>query len=145
MKKQKKQSTNRTKASDTHLSGSGPFAWDAVQDAFRAGLETGLDAAAKRAAGYPQRVEAVARTRAFFRARFAGRAAHVHWEDVLYTFALIVGAIDAQLATDAVAPWLDILCELPFLDALRDSHVVRNPNPAARMSASDVSSLFGIA
>ncbi|MCX5742968.1 MAG: hypothetical protein NT062_10780, partial [Proteobacteria bacterium] len=46
---------------------------------------------------YPEEVEAVERVRVFMKARLAGKPAIVPVDDVLFTFGLIIGAIERDI------------------------------------------------
>ena len=80
--------------------------WTPLFHAFKEALEWSLDVARNLARDYPEEVEAVDRVRAFMRKRIAGQPAHVRIDDVLFTFGLIIGAIERDLGPVAnLGPW----------------------------------------
>lgn len=102
MKKPKKRNTIRT----PEFTGAGPLDWTPLFQAFREAFEWALDVAAQLARDYPEEVEAVERVRAFMRKRIGGEPAHVAVEDILFTFGLIIGAIERDLGPVAnLGPW----------------------------------------
>jgi len=97
----KKTKTKSRPIRDHDISGSGPLDWTPLFHAFRDAFEWALDIAASLAREYREEVEAVERVRAFMRARLAGEAANLSVDDVLFTFALIMGAIERDVAYTA--------------------------------------------
>ncbi len=71
--------------------------WTLLFRAFLEAFEWTLDVARGFARDFPEEVAAVERVRAFMRRRVAGQAAHVRIEDVLFTFGLIMGAVERDL------------------------------------------------
>lgn len=71
--------------------------WEALYRAFHDSFEWALDVAANLARDFPEEVEAVERVRAFMRKRIAGVPSHVTINDVLFTFGLLIGAIDRDI------------------------------------------------
>src|SRR5262245_55195832 len=69
--------------------------------AFSEAFEWALDVAASLAHDFPEELEAVERVRTFVRYRLAGRPADISIEDVLFTFGLLIGAIDRDLGPSA--------------------------------------------
>jgi hypothetical protein len=67
-------------------------------NAIREAFEWGLDVAARLVREYPEDADAVERVRAFMRARMDDRPASVAVDDVLFTFGLLMGSIDRELA-----------------------------------------------
>jgi hypothetical protein len=72
--------------------------WALLFQAFMDSFEWALDVAAQFARNYPDEVAAVERVRVFMRKHVAGQTAHVRVDDVLFTFALLVGAIERDRA-----------------------------------------------
>jgi len=68
--------------------------WTPLFSAFHDSFESTLDGAGALARDYPEEVEAVERVRAFMRRRIAGEAAHVRLDDLMFTFGLVVGALE---------------------------------------------------
>ena len=68
--------------------------WALMLRAFRDACEEALDWAADIARYYPEEVAAVERVRKFARARAAGRPAHLRVDDLLFTFTLILAALE---------------------------------------------------
>lgn len=93
MKKQKKRATPRVR----EIAETGPLDWTPLFQAFKEAFEWALDVGAQLARDYPEEVEAVERVRTFMRHRIAGRPSHVRVDDVLFTFGLIIGAIERDL------------------------------------------------
>ena len=89
MKKPKKRNETRT----PDVTGAGPPDWTPMFQAFREAFEWALDVAKTIARDYPEEIEAVERVRAFMRKRIAGETSHIDTDDVLFTFALIIGAM----------------------------------------------------
>ena len=74
--------------------------------AFTEAFEWALNVASALSRDYPEEVEAVERVRAFMRARLAGKSASVNVDDVLFTFGLLIGAIERDLGPIGnVGPW----------------------------------------
>ncbi len=71
--------------------------WAPMFQAFKDAFEWALDVAKRLARDYPEEVEAVERVRTFMRARMAGRNPIVPVDDVLFTFGLVIGAIERDL------------------------------------------------
>jgi hypothetical protein len=94
----KKTKTKSRPIRDHDISGSGPLDWTPLFHAFREAFEWALDVAAGLARDYREEVEAVERVREFMRARLAGEPANLSVDDVLFTFALIIVAIERDLA-----------------------------------------------
>lgn len=83
-----------------------PLDWVLLFRAFRDACEWVLDVAAHIARRYPEEVATVERVRTFMRARIAGRPAHLRIEDLLFTFALVLAAIERDLRpTQYTVPW----------------------------------------
>jgi hypothetical protein len=79
-------------------SGDADLDWALLFQAFTDSFEWALDAAAGFARNYPEEVAAVERVRAFMRKHVAGQTAHVRIDDVLFTFGLLMGVIERDLA-----------------------------------------------
>ena len=71
--------------------------WSLLFRAFKDASEWLLDVAAHTARDFPDEVAAVERVRAFVRASGAGRAARLRIDDLLFTFALVLAAIERDL------------------------------------------------
>ena len=76
---------------------SDPLDWSLLFRAFNDASEWVLDVAAHTARNYPDEVATVERVRKFMRARNAGRPAHLRFDDLLFTFALVLAAIERDL------------------------------------------------
>ena len=74
-----------------------PLDWSVLLRAFNNASEWVLDVAAFTARDYPDEVAAVERVRRFMRARNAGRPAYLRIDDLLFTFALVLAAIERDL------------------------------------------------
>jgi len=72
--------------------------WTVLFAAFHDAFEWALDIAAAIAREYPEEVAAVERVRTFMRARIAGDISHVRVDDILFTFGLLMAAIERDLA-----------------------------------------------
>ncbi len=124
MKKPKKRNTSRMSNVDT----AGPLNWTPLFSAFEEAFEWALDVATKLARDYPEEVEAVERVRAFMRARIAGQPAHVKVEDILFTFGLVIGAIERDLGpVSNLGPWFapPIAIRFPSADEVWERIVPR--------------------
>ncbi len=118
MKKQKKRNTTRT---PEEVSGVGPLDWTPLFSAFQEAFEWALNVATSLARDFPEEVDAVERVRAFMRKRIAGLPAHVRADDVLFTFGLIIGAIERDLGPVAsLGAWFAPPMRFPGADELRD-------------------------
>jgi hypothetical protein len=122
----KSQKRNPTRTPD--ITGAGPLDWTPLFQAFKEAFEWALDVATQLARDYPEEVEAVERVRAFMRKRIAGEPAHVKVEDILFTFGLVIGAIErdigpvTKLATTFGAPSL----RFPSADEIWNSVIPRH-------------------
>lgn len=72
--------------------------WTLLFQAFNDAFEWVLDVAAEFARDFPAEVATVERVRAFMRKQTAGQTAHVRIDDLLFTFGLILGAIERDIA-----------------------------------------------
>lgn len=124
MKKPKKRNTIRT----PEFEGAGPLDWTPLFQAFKEAFDWALDVATQLARDYPEEVEAVERVRVFMHKRIAGEPAHVKVEDILFTFGLIIGAIERDLGPVAnLGPWFAApSVRFPSADELRDRIVPRH-------------------
>ena len=75
-----------------------PLDWTVLLRAFCDASEWLLDVAAHTARDFPDEVAAVERVRVFLRARGAGREARLRGDDLLFTFALVLAAIERDLS-----------------------------------------------
>ena len=104
MKKQKQRNAKRP--SEKTFDQSGALEWTPLFQAFKEAFDWALDVAAGLARDYTEEVEAVDRVRRFMHKRIDGRAAHVKVEDILFTFGLIIGAIERDLGpVQNLGPW----------------------------------------
>ena len=116
MKKQKQRNSTRTPSTTNVSPPDGPPLFGALREAF----EWALDVATRLARDFPEDVEAVARVRTFERARIAGQPSQVPVDDVLFTFALIIGAIERDLGPVAsLGPWFAPAMWFPSASELR--------------------------
>ncbi|MFN0246131.1 MAG: hypothetical protein ACKV2T_04435 [Kofleriaceae bacterium] len=102
MKKQDKKKTTKKgakpAAARTPMSVVPPtLNWTPLFGAFRDAFEWALDIARAIARDYPEEVEAVERVRTFMRKRIAGESAAIDEEDILFTFGLLLAAIERDL------------------------------------------------
>jgi hypothetical protein len=77
-----------------------PLDWEPVRDALGDVLEWGLDIAVALCRDSPEEVESVENVRDFLRAKIDGDRASVRVDDLMFTIALIFGAIDVDLGLD---------------------------------------------
>jgi len=92
--------------------------WTSLFAAFRDAFEWALDVAAALARDYCDEVAAVERVRAFMRGRIAGEMTHVRVEDILFTFGLLVAAIERDLGPIRVGrEWYEPELALKFPSA----------------------------
>lgn len=111
MKKDKKKRITKREA---EIDSSGPLDWTPLFSAFKEAFEWALDVASALARDYPEEVDAMERVRAFMRKRIAGQTSHVRVDDVLFTFGLIIGAIERDLGPVAtLGPWFATPMRLP--------------------------------
>jgi hypothetical protein len=102
VKKSKKRNTARMSDVDN----AGPLDWTPLFQAFKEAFDWALDVGVQLARDYPEEVEAVERVRTFMHKRIAGQPAHVKVDDILFTFGLIIGAIERDLGPVAnLGPW----------------------------------------
>ena len=71
--------------------------WSLLFRAFTDASEWVLDVAAYTAREFPDEVAAVERVRGFVRERVAGHPAHLRFDDLLFTFALVLAAVERDL------------------------------------------------
>ncbi len=84
----------------------GPLDWTPLFRAFKEAFDWALDVATQLARDYPEEVEAVDRVRRFMHKRIDGKPAHVKADDILFTFGLIIGAIERDLGpVKNLGPW----------------------------------------
>ena len=92
----------------------GPGDWTPLFAAFRDAFEWALDVACHLARDFPEEVESVERVRTFMRKRIAGETAHIRIDDVMFTFGLLIGAIQRDLApVSNLGPWFATSMRLP--------------------------------
>lgn len=80
------------------LSDTDELDWTLLFQAFNDAFEWVCDVAADFARDFPAEVAAVERVRAFMRKQTAGQTAHVRIDDLLFTFGLILGAIERDIS-----------------------------------------------
>ena len=136
----KKQKTHRNTGRSRELAQSGPLDWTPMFQAFKEAFDWALDVAAGLARDYPEEVEAVERVRAFMHNRINGEPANVRIDDVLFTFALIIGAIERDLGpVTNVGPWFAMPMRFPSIDELWNPplrrHVLMTIHPTNRSFA----------
>jgi hypothetical protein len=115
VKKQKKRNSIRS----PEVTGVGPLDWTPLFRAFQEAFEWALNVAVALARDFPEEVEAVERVRTFMRARIAGQPSHVRADDVLFTFGLIIGAIERDLGpVSTLGHWFAPPMRFPGADEL---------------------------
>ncbi|MFT3693835.1 MAG: hypothetical protein QM831_11880 [Kofleriaceae bacterium] len=88
-------------------------------EAFKDAFEWALDVAKGLARDFPEEIEAVERVRTFMRQRISGIEAEIPVDDVLFTFGLIIGAIERDLGPIGVlGPWFAVPMRLPSAQEL---------------------------
>jgi hypothetical protein len=96
------------------IDATGALDWTPLFAAFREAFDWALDVASALARAFPEEVEAVERVRRFMRARITGEESHVRVDDVLFTFGLIIGAIERDLGPIGErAPWFAMPMQAP--------------------------------
>jgi len=103
-----------------------PLDWTRLFRAFKESFDWALDVARQLARDYPEEVDAVERVRQFMHRRIDGRLSHVKIDDVLFTFGLLIGAIERDLGpVKNLGPWFAAgpTARFPGADELGD-HVV---------------------
>jgi hypothetical protein len=117
--KPKTKTRNHKKPDKEDPSTAGPENWTPLFAAFRDAFEWALDVAHHLARDYPEEVESVERVRTFMRKRIAGETAHIRMDDVMFTFALIITAIERDLGpVRHLGPWFATPMRLPSADEL---------------------------
>lgn len=97
----------------------GPEDWTPLFAAFREAFEWALDVAKNIARDFPEEVDAIERVRTFMRKRIAGETAHLRVDDVMFTFALIIGAIERDLGpVEHLGPWFATPMRFPGADEI---------------------------
>jgi hypothetical protein len=110
--------------------------WTPLFSAFDQAFEWALDVAAQLARDYPEEVAAVERVRTFMRKRIAGLPADVLVDDVLFTFGLIIGAIERDLGPiDTLGPWFAIPMHLPSAAELWERTIPRHFHLAQQLAS----------
>ena len=92
-----KKTKNKQPARVREISANGKLDWTPLFQALEDAFEWALDVAVSLARDFPEEVEAVERVRAFIRARITGQPATLFVDDALFTFGLIIGAIECDL------------------------------------------------
>ena len=106
MKKQEKKKSPRVRKEVEETVDLNALDWERLFRAFREAFDWALDVAVALARDFPEEVEAVERVRTFMRARLAGKPAMVSIDDVLFTFGLLIGAIERDLGpVNTLGPW----------------------------------------
>jgi hypothetical protein len=96
--------------------------WAAFLGAFHHPVERALDRAADFARAYPDEVATVERVRTFLRARMENRKAPIKIDDLVFTFTLVMGALEQELARLG-AKAVSKLARTPFRIIFRGTHV----------------------
>lgn len=125
MKKNKK--THVTRALDYEEAG--PLDWTPLFRAFKEAFDWALDVATQLARDYPEEVDAVERVRRFMHKRIDGQVSHVKVEDILFTFGLLIGAIERDLGpVKNLGPWFSAgpTARFPGVDELWERVVPRH-------------------
>ncbi len=118
MKKPKTQIRNR-KPDPDDPSSAGPENWMPLFAAFHEAFEWALDVARHLARDFPEEVAMVERVRSYLRKRIAGEAAHLRIDDVMFTFGLVIGAVERDLGpVRHLGPWFAPAMRLPSADEL---------------------------
>ncbi len=105
MKKSKKkadkleaeESTPRDRAREAAIRIKAALDWRPLLMAFRDAMEWALDIASALARDFPEEVAAVERVRSYLRKRMAGVPADLDPTDLLFTFGLLMGAIERDI------------------------------------------------
>lgn len=135
--KRKKSTKQRNLSRAPEVDASDALDWTPLFSAFRQAFEWALDVAAQLARDFPEEVAAVERVRLFIRKRIAGVPAHVRTDDVLFTFGLIIGAIERDLGPlDMLGPWFAAPMRLPSAAELWDRTITRHFQPAQHFASS---------
>lgn len=71
--------------------------WTLLFHAFEDALEWAFDVAQGFARDFPAEIDAVERVRAFTRRQNSGRYGELHMDDLLFTFALVAGALERDI------------------------------------------------
>jgi hypothetical protein len=118
-----------------------PPDWTPLFRAFKDAFEWVLDVAKSLARDYPEEVATVERVRVFMRKRIAGMPAHVRVDDVLFTFGLIIGAIERDLGpVESLGPWFAPPLRLPSASEIWERMFprhfgIKHRNAATRVAA----------
>jgi len=99
----------------------GPLNWTPLFRAFKEVFDWALDVVTQLARDYPEEVEAVERVRRFMHKRIAGQVSHVKVDDILFTFGLLIGAIERDLG-----PVKNLTARFPGADELGERVVPRH-------------------
>ena len=119
MTKPKTKTRNHKKPDKEDPSTAGPQSWTPLLAAFREAFDWALDVAHHLARDYPEEVETVERVRTYMRKRIAGEPASIRIDDVMFTFALIITAIERDLGpVKHLGPWFATPIRLPSADEL---------------------------
>jgi len=122
----KKKDKKRNAKREAEIDSSGPLDWTPLFAAFKEAFEWALDVATALARDYPEEVDAVERVRAFMRKRIAGQPAHLRADDVLFTFGLLIAAIERDLGPVAtLGPWFAPPMRLPSASEFWEPKVPR--------------------
>lgn len=114
--------------------------WKPLLMAFREAMEWALDIASALAREFPEEVAAVERVRLYLRKRIAGIPAYLDETDLLFTFGLLIGAIERDLGpiskrvTGSLAPamWF------PGADPLSDLLIATTHEAWERLARSGI-------
>ena len=82
--------------------------WSLLLAGFHEAINWGLDAAARLARGFPDEIETVERVRAFVNGRIAGNEVPIELDDLLFTFAVALAALEVEQGTPGTfAVWIE--------------------------------------
>ena len=82
--------------------------WAALIGAFSEALEWSLDRAAEFARHYPDEIETIERVRTYLRARVANKRAPIELDDLLFTFTIVIAALESDLnRLGAFGSWIE--------------------------------------
>lgn len=119
-KKQTTKPSGRAKApsSDVAKAADDRHDWEVLYRAFGEAFDWALDVAVAIARDFPEEIETVERVRRFVKAHLAGERAAIAIEDVLFTFGLLIGAIERDLGpVRLLGPWFATPTPMKFPSA----------------------------
>ena len=135
--KKKQKTKQRTVFRAPEEDASDALDWTPLFSAFKQAFEWALDVAEQLARDYPEEDAAEERVRTFMERRIGGLSADVRVDDVLFTFGLIIGAIDRDLGpVDTLGPWFGIPLHLPSAAELWERTIPHHLYLAQRLASS---------